>query len=520
MDVKREPDSPQSRTAGAAQQAGATQRAGAPLESAAAPLQAAGAGLNSRRIGTLALVFMIIAASAPLTVVAGGVPSNFAVTGLLGIPLSFIVLGVVLILFAIGYAAMSRHVHNAGAFFAYISKGLGKPVGMGAALTALVAYNSMQIGIAGMFGFVFSSFLDSLFGLQMAWWICALIAWVIVGLMGISRVDFSAKVLGIIVGTEFLVVIVFDIIGLSHSPEGITADGMLPDQLFAPGVGAALAFSIAAFMGFESGAIYNEEVKDPKRTAGRATIIAVSIIAVFYAFSAWAMTVAEGPSNVVGRSQEFGPDLMFVFLGEHAPVWFVDLSNLLFLTSLLAALVAFHNIVARYFFALGRDRVLPTFLARTSRRSGAPVAGSLAQSGLALIVILVFAIVGAGSEDPLFPVVTLFTWLTNMGAFGLVLLMALTALAVIGFLRAHSNEYTLWTRVIAPGLSAIGLVVLFVSIVINFNVLIGLEGTSVLSWLLPAIVLVPGVLGTIWAFVLRSSRPQLYAGIGTGGSLG
>ncbi|SMX84778.1 MULTISPECIES: APC family permease [unclassified Brevibacterium] len=482
--------------------------------------EAASLGLNSRRIGTLALVFMIIAASAPLTVVAGGVPSNFAVTGLLGIPLSFIVLGVVLVLFAIGYAAMSRHVHNAGAFFAYISKGLGKPVGMGAALTALVAYNSLQIGISGMFGFVFSSFLDSLFGLQVSWWICALVAWAIVGLMGISRVDFSAKVLGIIVGTEFLVVIVFDIIGFAHSPEGVTADGMLPDQLFAPGVGAALAFSIAAFMGFESGAIYNEEVKDPKRTAGRATIIAVSVIAVFYAFSAWAMTVAEGASNVVGRSQEFGPDLMFVFLGEHAPVWFVDLANLLFLTSLLAALVAFHNIVARYFFALGRDRVLPAFLAATSRRSGAPVAGSLAQSGLGLIVILVFAIVGAGSQDPLFPVVTLFTWLTNMGAFGLVLLMALTALAVVGYLRSHSLEYSLWTRAIAPGLSAIGLIALFVSIVINFNVLIGLEGTSVLSWLLPAIVIVPGIIGTIWAIVLRSRRPQLYAGIGTGGSLG
>src|SRR5690625_3027268 len=164
-------------------------------------------GLDSRRIGTLALVFMIIAASAPLTVVAGGVPSNFAVTGLLGVPLSFLVLGIILVLFAIGCAAMTRHVHNAGAFFAYISKGLGKPVGMGAALTALVAYNSMQIGIAGMFGFVFSSFLDSLFGLQVTWWVCALIAWVIVGIMGVLRVDFSAKVLGIIVGTEFLIVI-------------------------------------------------------------------------------------------------------------------------------------------------------------------------------------------------------------------------------------------------------------------------------------------------------------------------
>ena len=477
-------------------------------------------GLDARRIGTPALVFMIIAASAPLTVVAGGVPSNFGVTGLLGIPLSFVVLGVILILFAIGYAAMSRHVHNAGAFFAYISKGLGKPVGMGAALTALVAYNAMQIGIAGMFGFVFSSFLDSLFGIAMSWWVCALIAWVIVGIMGVSRVDFSAKVLGIIVGTEFLVVIIFDIVGFAHSPEGVTAAGLVPDQLFAPGVGAALAFSIAAFMGFESGAIYNEEVKDPKRTAGRATIIAVSIIAVFYAFSAWAMVVAEGSSKVIGRSQEFGPDLMFVFLGEHAPIWFVDIANLLFLTSLLAALVAFHNIVARYFFALGRDRVLPAFLARTSRRSGAPVGGSLMQSGLALIVILVFAVVGAGSDDPLFPVVTLFTWLTNMGAFGLVLLMALTALAVIGFLRSHVHEYSLWTRVIAPGISAIGLFVLFVAIIVNFNVLIGTEDTTVLSWLLPAIVFVPGLIGTVWAMTLRSNRPELYAGIGTGGSLG
>ena len=79
------------------------------------------ASLDARRIGIPALVFMIIAASAPLTVVAGGVPSNFAVTGLVGILLSFVVLGIILILFAIGYAAMSRHVHNAGAFFAYIS---------------------------------------------------------------------------------------------------------------------------------------------------------------------------------------------------------------------------------------------------------------------------------------------------------------------------------------------------------------------------------------------------------------
>ncbi|QCU77047.1 APC family permease [Citricoccus sp. SGAir0253] len=475
--------------------------------------------LGARRIGIPALVFMIIAASAPLTVMAGGVPSNFAVSSLVGIPLSFVVLGVVLLLFSIGYAAMSRHVHNAGAFYAYIAKGLGKPVGVGASLVAVVSYNCMQIGIAGLFGFALSSFLATVAGISLPWWACALIAWVVVGIMGVNRVDLSAKVLGIVVAAEFLVVIVYDVLALRAAPEGVTADGLMPDQLFTAGVGAALAFSIAAFMGFESGAIYNEEVKDPRRTAGIATLVAITVIALFYGFSSWAMVVGEGGSSVVARSQEFGPDLMFVFLADRAGAWFVDLANLMFITSLFAALVAFHNIVSRYFFSLGRERVLPVWLERTGVRSGAPVAGSLAQSALALVVILVFALAGAGSDDPLFPVLTLFTWLTNMGAFGLVLLMALTSLAVVGFLRRRPDEYSLWTRLIAPGLAAVGLVVLFVVIVVNFNVLIGSADASVLGWLLPAIVLVPGLFGTVWAWWLRDRRPETYRGIGAGGEL-
>lgn len=476
--------------------------------------------LGARRIGVPGLVFTIIAASAPLTVVAGGVPSNIAVTGLLGIPLSFVVLGVLLLLFSIGYGAMSRHVHNAGAFFAYIAKGLGRPAGVGAAIVALISYNCMQIGIAGMFGFACSSFLGGVLGLSAPWWACALGAWVIVGLLGLNRVDLSAKVLGVIVTAEFLVVVVYDVIGLAAAPKGISADGLLPEQLFATGVGAVLVFSIAAFMGFESGAIYNEEVKDPRTTAARATLIAIVLIAAFYAFSAWAMTMAEGPGAVVTEAQTYGPDLLFVFLAEQGPVWFVDLANILFMTSLIAALLAFHNIVARYFFALGRERILPEAFARTSRRTGAPVAGSIAQSVLALVVMGLFVAGQPAEADPLYPVVTLFTWLTNMGAFGLVLLMAMTSLAVIGFLRRFVAEYSLWTRLIAPGLAAIGLIGLFLLVIANFSVLIGATGPSLLTWLLPAIVVVPGAIGTAWALWLRANRPQVYAGIGAGGELG
>lgn len=475
--------------------------------------------LGRRTIGVPALVFMIIAASAPLTVVAGGVTTNFAVTGLLGVPLSFVVLGGLLLLFAVGYSAMSKHIHNAGAFYAYISRGIGKPVGVGAALVALLAYGSMQIGIAGLFGFVLAGYLTAHLGVTLSWWVAALIGWVFVGILGLLQIDLSARVLGVLVALEFLVVAVYDVLALGAAPEGVSVASMMPSELFAPGVGAALCFTIAAFMGFESGAIYNEEVKDPRTTASRATFIAICVIALFYAFSAWTMAVGEGDSAVIGRSQELGPDLMFVFMGQHLPAWTVDVSNLLFITSLFAALVAFHNVVARYVFSLGREGVLPRALSRTSQR-GAPVAGSLAQSAVALVTILVFAWAGRGhAAGDLYPVVTLFTWLTNMGAMGLVLLMGLTSVAVIGYLRRHADGYGLWTRVVAPGLGAAGLLTLFVLVLANFDVLIGAEGETTLDWLLPAIVLVPGALGTVWAWWLRSSRPQTYAQIGRGGEL-
>jgi amino acid transporter len=474
--------------------------------------------LGKRTLGVPALVFMIIAASAPLTVVAGGVTTDFAVSGVLGVPLSFVVLGIILLVFAVGYTAMSRHVRNAGAFYAYVARGLGKPTGIGAAWVALVSYNAMQIGIYGLFGFALSSFLTVTFGLAAPWWLCALIGWAIVGILGVNRVDFSAKVLGIIVACEFLVVMVYDLLSLKVAPEGISTESLQPASLFTAGVGAALAFSIAGFMGFESGAIYSEEVKDPKTTPRRATLIAIGIIAVFYAFSGWAMAVGEGHSAVIGAAAESGPELVFVFLADHAPAWFVEVGRLLFITSLLAALIAFHNVVARYLFSLGREGVLPAALAKTNARSHSPVAGSLTQSALALVVLLVFAFVGAGQGE-MFPVVTLFTWLTNTGAFGLVMLMALTSFAVIGYFRSEPHGMGKWTTRVAPLTAGIALVVLFGAIVANFDVLIGLEDASVLGWLLPALVVVPGILGLLWAFKLRSSRPAIYAGVGHGGDL-
>ncbi|MFC8038510.1 APC family permease [Paenarthrobacter sp. NPDC057355] len=481
----------------------------------------AGTVSTERRLGVPAVTFMIIAASAPLTVLAGGVTTTFGVTAVTGVPLSFLVLGGILALFAVGYAAMSRYVTNAGAFYAYIAQGISRPAGVGASLIALMAYNLMQVGIYGLFGFTVSSLLSARLGISVPWWIPVLVCIAIVGWLGVNRVDLSAKVLGVLVALEFLVVIVYDVMSLAVAPEGVSAATFSPETLFVPGVGAVLSFGIAAFMGFESAAIYGEESKDPQRTVARATFAAVGIIAVFYAVSAWAMTVGTGPSAVVETAANSGPDMIFAFLGEHGGLLLSDIAQLLFVTSLFAALVSFHNAVARYFFSLGRERVLPGALAKVRADSGAPFAGSLAQTVIAVVVTVGFAIAGSGSElGELYPVLTMFTWLTNSGALGLVLLMTVVSVAVIGFFRKNGHGASLWVRLVAPGLGFALLTLVLVLIVSNFNVLLGQSESTAASFVLPLLVLLPGVAGIIWGLRLRRSQPALYARIGHGSENG
>src|ERR687897_2530612 len=134
------------------------------------------AKLHRRALGVPDLVFFIVAASAPLTAVAGGQAATYLVTGNRGVPFMFIPLGIILALFAVGYAAMSRYIENTGAFYAYVSKGLGRVPGIGAAFVALIAYNSMQIGIYSAFGVAMGGFMAGYLGVGLPWWVWGLVA--------------------------------------------------------------------------------------------------------------------------------------------------------------------------------------------------------------------------------------------------------------------------------------------------------------------------------------------------------
>ena len=68
------------------------------------------------------------------------------------------------LLFAIGYAAMSRHITTTGAFYGYISHGLGRIVGLGAGVLTALAYMVFEAALIGIFSFFGADLFSSLFG--------------------------------------------------------------------------------------------------------------------------------------------------------------------------------------------------------------------------------------------------------------------------------------------------------------------------------------------------------------------
>ncbi|OKI64321.1 APC family permease [Micromonospora sp. CB01531] len=474
------------------------------------PPDAVSAVLARGRLGTFAVVFFVIAAAAPLTVVAGGATTGYAVTGVVGIPVSYLVVAAVLALFSVGYVAMSRRIVNAGAFYTYVTRGLGKPAGVATALIAVVGYNAMQIGLYGGFGAVLAAYLDGR-GWHTTWWLCALAGWAVVSVLGVLRIDLNGVVLAGMLVAEVVIALVYDVVMVSHPAGGtVTFDTLAPSHILAAGIGAALVTAITGFVGFEGTTVFAEETKDPKRTVPRATYVAVAITGLLYGGSAWAMSVATGPDKIVDAASTDGTDLIFNLVSPHLAQSIITAGRILFITSLFAALLSFHHTVARYLFALGRERVLPAVLGRTSRRTGAPKWGSITQSTLALAVIFAYAFVDAD------PIVHLFFWVTVTGGLGVLILMTVTSAAVVAFFARAQNTDGPWRTILAPILATAALGTILTVTISQFDTLLGVEPASQLRWLFPAAYGVAALIGLVWALVLRSSRPDVYQVIGLG----
>jgi amino acid transporter len=376
------------------------------------------------------ITLLVISAASPLSVVAGGFPIGMMLGNGAGTPALVIGALLLLLLFAAGYTAMASCVTSAGGFYAMIARGLGGQAGGAAAMVAILCYVTLQFGLYGLLGAVAAEALHAQFGLTIPWWVCALVAMATVAGFGYRQIDFSAKVLALFVVAEYVVVLTLDLLILGQGgAQGIDFKSFAPQTVASGNPFIGLLFCFAAFIGFEATTIYSEEAKDPRRSIPIATYAALLLVGGFYSFSLWCLVLGAGSDKVVATIAALSDptNLLYALSDTYAGPLLTTVLRGMFIASIYAGLIAFHNSTARYFFSMGREGLLPAPLGWTHARHKSPHVASLLQTVLCAAVVVAFAAVGAD------PVLTQFAWLSNLATVCLLLLMIATAVAVIRF---------------------------------------------------------------------------------------
>ncbi|MEU4620089.1 APC family permease [Actinoplanes sp. NPDC023801] len=425
-------------------------------------------GLRPDSVSAKHLVFFVVSAAAPLTGMAGFVALAFLFAGPI-VPAGYLVAGAVYALFAVGFTAMSRHIRNSGAFYAYVEAGLGRAAGGGAAFLAYTAYALGQVGFLAASGVFSSLMLQEIAGVRVAWQVCALAVGVLVAVLAFLKVTVGARVLGALLLLELGILFALAVAVIARGGhEGFTFGSLNPLNLLTPAAGVLFVFTFVMYTGFEQTAVYGEEARDPRRTVPRATYAALAVLTVVFAFISWIILIAAGPSRLAALLAGDPAELMFGLSTDYLGEALTAMMRVLVVTSFIAGVLAPHNVGTRYLYSLGRDRLLPAAFARVHPRTRTPSVAGVAHTALVLGTLAVF---GVTTLDPYTQIIV---WTNTPTLVGVIALEVLTSIAVIRFLGRSGTGETRWQRSFAPAAAGVLLSAALMLIVVKMDVLTGL----------------------------------------------
>jgi amino acid transporter len=418
--------------------------------------------LRKGAVGLGGVLFLTLTGSAPITAMLLNTPIVVGSGQGLGAPAAFIVATVVLVIFSVGYVAMSRKKTATGGFYSYISHGLGREIGFGAGFGSLVAYGVFEASLAGGFAYFANLKLASL-GLNVGWAPLALGMVVVIGVLTYFDVSFSAKILAVGLITEVLILVFFDIMLLAKGH--IYWSALNPGNAFKSfptskgitggAIGIGLFFAFWSWVGFEMAPNYGEESRDPKRNVPRSLYISVIGLGFFYTLTSWASLAGYGSSSAaIVKAQSDPANFFFSASTQYAGHWVTSVMSYLIITGSFACGMAFHNTTARYAYSLGREGMLPPILGRTHPKWQSPHIASIASSVLSLFIIGLFAIF-VGTDNPGSQAYgQLYGLMAVMGVIIILSVQALVSLAVIVYyLRFHKDEVHWFKTLLAPALA-------------------------------------------------------------------
>jgi amino acid transporter len=478
--------------------------------------------LHKHAVGLWGVLFLTVTGSAPISAMLFNTPISVGFGNGIGTPAGFLFATIVLTIFSIGYAAMAQKITATGGFYSFISHGLGRELGIGAAFTSVVAYSVFEASLCGGFAY-FANLKLAQHGYHVRWFWLALFMVGLIAVLTFFDIRLSARLLGIALIGEVIVLLIMDGAIFGQGGHHIALGAINPVNAFkgfpgggglaAGGAGVGIFFAFWSWVGFEMAPNYAEESKDPKRIVPLAIIISVVGLGIFYTITSWAaISGYHSLHDAASVAQKNSAEFFFIPTKEFAGTFVRDLMSYLIITGSFACGMAFHNTTARYFYSMGRERILPGVLGRTHPKYKSPHIATLTQSAIAALIVIGFAVF-TGTHDPASQAyLQLYGLMAVMGVIIILAVQAVVSIAIWNYFRTqHPEEHHIWKTTVAPLISFVAQAVVLYLLFKNIKFL-G-SGYHYANYLGP-IDLVVFIIGLGTALYFKSRDPAKYEAAG------
>jgi amino acid transporter len=404
-----------------------------------------------------------------------------------------------------GLVAMAGRLPSAGAFYTYVTRGLGPRAGFVTGGLMFVAYALLPPAEIGLIGSYLQSTFKAEWNVNIPWWLIGLVPAAFMIYLAYEGITSSIRTAMVLFTAEVIVVMLIAIIiVIKGGAHGLTLKPLSPTA--SPhgfnGLVTGFVFAALSFVGFEGASTLSEEVREPKKTVPRAILISCVVVGLIYLFCTWAEVNGlgiAGANKLTGSATPWN-DLAATF----APwmKWFIIIASV---SSMFAVMVNSNNGIIRIFYAMGREGLLPGWLADVHPKRRTPTKAVLAVGAFAIVLALVVGAVSGGFGDAATGSLV-YGYLGYVLTLGILPVYVLTNLAAVRYLWGKDGFNPL-KHLILPLLGAGLMVALLIGQIIENST----QPFKSFPWVVVAWVVVVAIA----AFVIGNRRPQTLAVAGS-----
>jgi len=316
-------------------------------------------------------------------------------------PFVYLVCVIALLIAASGIVEMAREFPSAGAFYTYVTRGLGPRAGFVTGGLIFVAYALLPPAEVGLIGSYLQSTFRAEFDVNIPWWLIGMVPAGLMIFLAFEGIRSSLRTALVLFTIEVCIVLLMAFIVVGNGGhDGLSLHPLSPAA--SPngfsGLTTGFVFAALSFVGFEAAATLAAESRDPRRIVPRAVLLSVAGVGLLYVFCIWAEVNGLGAkaTNALDGASTPWNDLAATYASWMK--WPVIVASV---SSMFAVMINSANGIVRILNTMGREGLLPKAFAFIHPRHLTPSHAVLATGAFAIGLALVVGAIAGGLGEPL-----------------------------------------------------------------------------------------------------------------------